>query len=41
MWNLKYGTNELLYEIEIDSQTQETNLRLPKGRVWGKLGVWD
>jgi len=21
MWNLKYDTNELIYEIEIDSQT--------------------
>ena len=26
MWNLKYDTNELMYEAETDSQTQKTNL---------------
>ena len=31
MWNLKYGINELIYETEIDSQTQKANLWLPKG----------
>ena len=25
MWNLKYDTNELTYEIETDSQTQRTD----------------
>ena len=29
---LKNDTNELIYKTEIDSQTQETNLWLPK---WG------
>ena len=29
-WNLKYDTNELIYKTEIDSQTQKTNLQLPK-----------
>ena len=29
MWNLKYGTDELIYETEIDSQTYKTNVRLP------------
>ena len=40
MWNLKYDTNELLYVTETDSQTQETNLWLPKGERGGrdKLG---
>ena len=32
MWNLKYDTNELIYETETDSQTQKTDLWLPKGR---------
>ena len=41
MWNLKYDTNELIYETGTDSQTQRTDLWLPRG--WGRLGlgVWD
>ena len=30
MWNLKYDTNEFIYKTETDSQTQKTNLWLPK-----------
>ena len=30
-WNLKYETNKLVHKTEIDSQTQKTNLQLPKG----------
>ena len=31
MWNQKENdTNELIYKTEIDSQTQKTNLQLPK-----------
>ena len=30
--NLKYDTNKLLYETEIDSQTWRTDLWLPRGR---------
>ena len=43
MWNLKYNTNEFIYKTETDSQTQKTNLQLPKGRKQGrdKLGIWD
>ena len=42
MWNLKYDTNELIYKIETDLQTQKTNLCLPKWKGGGyKLGVWD
>ena len=46
MWNLKYGTNEPLYETETDSQTQRTDLWLPRGRGeemgWtGTLGLVD
>ena len=42
MWKLKYDTNELIYEIETDSQTQrKKKLMVIKG--WGrdKLGVSD
>ena len=35
MWNLNYDTNELSYKTEIDSQTQKTNLELPKGKGGG------
>ena len=41
MWNLKYGTNELIYKTEIDSAI-ENKLMVTKGeRGWGrdKLGV--
>ena len=42
MWNLKYDTNELIYET--DSQAQRTDLWLPMGREAGGmdgLGVQD
>ena len=32
MWYLKYDANELIYKAETDSQTQKTNLQLPKGK---------
>ena len=31
MWSLKYNTSEPIYKTEADSQTQKTNLWLPKG----------
>ena len=31
MWNLKYDKNEPIYKIETDSQTQRTDLWLPRG----------
>ena len=34
MWNLKYDTNEPIYETETDSQ--RTDLWLPRGRGVGK-----
>ena len=36
LWHLKYDTNELIYEIETDSQTQKTDLWLLVGgeRAW-------
>ena len=36
MWNLKYDTNELIYETETDSQTQRTDLELPREREVGE-----
>ena len=32
MWNLKYDTNELIYETETDSQTKRTNVT---AKGWG------
>ena len=32
MWNLKYDTNELIYETERDSKIQRTDLWLPRSR---------
>ena len=40
MWNLKNDTHELIYKTETDSQTQKTNLLLPKGKRENKLGIW-
>ena len=43
MWNLKYGTNELIYKTEKDSQTQkEQTCGCQGGERWGRdrLGVW-
>ena len=37
MRNLNYGTNELIYETETDSQTQRTDLGLPKGGDGGEM----
>ena len=39
MWNLKYDTNELIYET--DSQTQRTDMWLPR-EGWERdgMGVW-
>ena len=50
VWNLKKkaggrDTNELIYKTKIDTQTQKTNLRLPKGKgqgdKFGSLGLTD
>ena len=46
MWNLKYSTNEQIYETETDSQTYRTDSQLPRvrrleeGRT-GRLGLAD
>ena len=42
MRNLKYNTNELIYETETDSQKQRTDLWLPRVRGQGRdgVGVW-
>ena len=41
MWNLKQGTNASVYRTETDSETQSTDLWLPRGREWDGGGVWD
>ena len=43
MWNLKYDTDELIYETETDSQTQKKLMVIKGAKGWGrdKLGVWD
>ena len=41
MWKLKNNTNESIYKTETDSQTQKTNLWLPKGKVWGGWINWE
>ena len=35
MWNFKNGMGELIYQAELDLQTQKTNLWLPKGKGGG------
>ena len=43
MWNLKYGTNKPIYKTETDSQTQRTDLWLPRRcekRKWDGLEIW-
>ena len=40
MWNLKYDTNELIYKTETDSQTQRTDVRLPRGKGRGGGMDW-
>ena len=37
MQNLKYDTNEPIYETKIDSQTQRADLWLPGGGGWGRM----
>ena len=41
--NLRFDINELIHKTETDSETQKTNLWLPKGEDGerDKLGVWD
>ena len=39
MESLKNGKNKFIYKT--DSQTQKTNLWLPKGKSGDKLGAWD
>ena len=46
IWNLKYGTNELIYKTETDAQTRRTDLwflrrREERMRWTGSLGLVD
>ena len=38
IWNLKHDASEFIYETETDSQTQRTDLWLPRGRGVGRKG---
>ena len=42
MWNLKYDTNELIYETETDSRTGNRLAVAEVEEGWGRdgLGVW-
>ena len=41
-WNLKKGTNELIYKTKIELQMQKINLCLPEGKGdRDKLEDWD
>ena len=39
MWNLKYGANELIYEKEMDSQTENRLVGTKVGKQWNAVGV--
>ena len=39
MWNLKYDTNEPMYEKETDSQTKEQTGGFQEGGEWGREGL--
>ena len=43
MWNLKYDTNELIYETETDSQAREQTCGCQGAGGGGTdgVGVWD
>ena len=38
MWNLKYDTNEFIYETDTDSQIQRTKSQSAKGKP-GRGGI--
>ena len=41
IWNLKYDTNELIYETETDSQTENRLVVAKGGQGRDGLGDWD
>ena len=41
MWNLKYDTNEPIYETETESQTIEDRLLVAKGEGGGRGKDWE
>lgn len=41
MWDLTYGTNELIHERETESEAQRTDVQLPTVCGGGMGGVWD
>ena len=44
MWNPeKNGIDDLICKAEIETQTQRTNVWMPRGKglLWEELGDWD
>ena len=42
MWNLRNGTDEPVYKVEIETQMQRTNVWIPRGKGgWEELGDQD
>ena len=41
MWNVKYDTNQCIYNTKTDSQTQRRDLWLPRGREDRGGREWD
>ena len=43
MWNLKYYIDELIYETETDSDTEDRLVVASRERGWERegVGVWD
>ena len=37
IWSLKDNKSELIYKAEVDSQSQKTNIGLPKGKMVGEI----
>ena len=37
----KNGTDDLMCKVEIETQTQRTNVWTPRAESWDELGDWD
>ena len=37
----KNGTDDLICKAEIETQTQKTDVWIPRGKKWEELGDWD
>ena len=42
IWEIKTGIDNLIYKAEIETQTDRTNVRMPRGKEgWDELGDWE